>query len=189
MIFKHRKSGIPDATTFEKMKWADEVRLKERELELKQREVDKSVCSTPLFLAICAAIVTAAASIYVASDNSRRQHELELTKAEQARILEAIRTGNPDKAAVNLQFMLDVGLIQTPDVAGRLAAALSKRIPGQGPYLSTWVEQDPSKYRYSGGYSNPSTSYVEYGCVPGVGRCTKDRADAPSNVDAHSSPK
>ena len=41
---------------------------------------------------------------------------LEESKAEAARILEVIKTGNnSDKAAVNLKFLVDAGLISDPD--------------------------------------------------------------------------
>jgi hypothetical protein len=38
-------------------------------------------------------------------------HRPRKTKAEAARILEVIRTDNPDKAATNLKFLVDAGLI------------------------------------------------------------------------------
>ena len=193
----YSESIMPKATAtnfsafsaFEKQKWADEKRLKERELELKQREVDKSVWSNPLFLAICAAIVTATASIYVASDNSKRQHELELVKAEQGRILEAIRTGNPDRAAENLKFMLEVGLIGTPEIAEKLRLALSTRTPGTGPSLPSrsangWEEFKYEEYRGGvgyNGYKNPSIDYVDTSCSKVDGKCQGAKSQSSTN--------
>jgi hypothetical protein len=53
------------------------------------------------------------------------------------RILEVIRTNDPDKAAVNLKFLVDAGLIS--DVVRRkdIQAFLDNRTAGQGPTLPT----------------------------------------------------
>ncbi len=201
-------------SSFEKQKWADEKRLKERELDIKQKEVDKSVWSNPLFLALCAAVITAIVSILVAwfnnknqlaleskkadeariaaSENSKRQYELELVKAEQGRILEAIRTGNPDKAAENLNFMLDVGLITTPGIAEKLRLVLSKRKPRTGPSLPSrsaggwddrnWSYYDNTDYVYNkNSYRNPSTTYVETTCSKVDGKCSTKESRPPEN--------
>jgi hypothetical protein len=40
-----------------------------------------------------------------------KPEKLEEAKAEAVRILEVIRTDNPDKAATNLKFLVDAGLI------------------------------------------------------------------------------
>ena len=181
--------SFPISSSFEKKKWADEKHLRERELDIKQREVDKSVGSNPLFLAMCAAIVTAVASIYVASDNSKRQHELELTKAEQARILEAIRTGNPDKAAQNLQFMLDAGLITTSIIAEKLRVALSGRVPGTGPSLPIWITdftnawgihetREPGNF---GGWRNPTVDVVRHDCAKNTEKCSTVETQPPAD--------
>ncbi len=201
-------------SSFKKQKWADEKRLKERELDIKQREVDKSVWSNPLFLALCAAVITAIVSILVAwfnnesqlaleskkadqariaaSENSKRQYELELVKAEQGRILEAIRTGNPDKAAENLQFMLDVGLIATPGLTEKLRSVLSMRKPRTGPSLPSrgaggwedrnWSYYDAKDYVYDkNSYRNPSTTYVETTCSKVDGKCSAKESQTPEN--------
>ena len=162
--------------SFEYKKWSEEKGLREREIDLKKRELDKSVWSNPLLLALCGAMVAAIANIYVAADNARQQRELETFKAEQARILEAIRTGSPDKAAENLQFMLDTGLILNPTTAALLKVALSKRLPGKGPSLpanETW-----NGYKSTGSYgfnlSNPTTAYVADGCDPPDKACSSE---------------
>ena len=171
------KSTLTVEDVFQREKWSDEKRLREREIELRQREIDKSVWASPLFLAITAAVITAAASLYVSVDNSRQQRELEKLKAENARILEAIKTGNPDKAAENLRFMLDTGLIQSAETVIRLREDLSKRLPGKGPSLPaysspTWEIQNSDAYKYnSRSYQNPSVDYVEFGCKANDGGC------------------
>ena len=145
----------PDPSPFEERKWADEKALREREINLKQREIDKSAWASPLVLALCAAIVTALVTVYVSIDNNKRQHELELSKSEQARILEAIKSGDADQAAENLRFLLEAGLIDTPRVAERVKDGLAKRVAGKGPYLPP--SYSPS-YDYYPSYS-PAYNY------------------------------
>jgi len=79
--------------------------------------------------------------------NGRAQVDLETTKAEQsrvleegkaeaARILEVIKTGNdPEKAAENLKFLVDTGLISDAGRRKNIQAFLDSRKPGQGPSL------------------------------------------------------
>ena len=168
------KDALAADDVFQREKWSDEKRLREREIELRQREIDKSVWANPLFLAITAAVITATASLYVSIDNSRQQRELETLKAEHARILEAIKTGNPDKAAENLRFMLDTGLIRSAETVLRLREELSKRLPGRGPSLPSY------NYNYTTHYYDPSVDYVEYGCKATDSRC--DAAEKPGQV-------
>jgi len=47
----------------------------------------------------------------IQEENNKQQVALENLKAESNRIVEAIKTDNPDTAATNLQFLLDAGLI------------------------------------------------------------------------------
>jgi hypothetical protein len=47
-----------------------------------------------------------------------------------------IKTANPDKAAINLRFLLDAGLIVDPDRREKLAAYLKNREQANGPSLS-----------------------------------------------------
>jgi hypothetical protein len=61
---------------------------------------------------------------------------LEESKAEAARILEVIKTGNnSDKAAVNLKFLLDAGLISDADRRKNIEGFLVSRVAGEGPAL------------------------------------------------------
>jgi hypothetical protein len=53
------------------------------------------------------------------------------------RILEVIRANDPDKAAVNLKFLVDAGLISDTVRRKDLQAFLDNRIDGQGPALPT----------------------------------------------------
>lgn len=156
---------------FEREKWAAEVRLREREIAVKEREQDsrnqelqtkleenkRAKWTNPLVLAVLAASLAAGGNAAVALINGILQRSVEETrataqntlegrkadgqqhieeaKAEAARILEVIKTNDPDKAAVNLGFLLDTGLITNKERRQSLAAYLAKRKPGQGPTL------------------------------------------------------
>jgi len=72
----------------------------------------------------------------VALLNGTSQHENELVKADQALILEAIKANNPDKAATNLNFLVETALIAEPKRREELRTYLKQRKPGEGPVLS-----------------------------------------------------
>jgi hypothetical protein len=65
-----------------------------------------------------------------AADN----RNLEENKSEAARVLEMIKTNDPDKAAINLNFLVEAHLISDPKRA-ELQKYLQERKPGQGPAL------------------------------------------------------
>lgn len=168
--------------SFEREKWEADVRLRERELEIKAQEQtsqaievqsriteqQRSRWSSPLVLAVLAAASAAAGNAFVAWINGSAQRGLESTrsdaqlslerykadaqntleqtktsgeqnideaKGESARILEMIKTNDPDKAAINLRFLLQAGLIANTQRREDLAKFLSDRQPGQGPAL------------------------------------------------------
>jgi hypothetical protein len=60
---------------------------------------------------------------------------MEDTRAESARILEMIKTGDADKAAENLRFLADAGLISDRQRVDAIRSFLKTRSPGQGPSL------------------------------------------------------
>ena len=127
---------------FEKAARERELRLKEREqatkegeLELKRAEHDSAQWRNPLVVAVFAAAVAAAGNAVVSYTNGNSQRELEAQKAEEARILEMIKTGNPDKAAENLRFLVEAGLITDTSLRKRVTTFLENRKPGSGPTL------------------------------------------------------
>jgi hypothetical protein len=161
---------------FEQQKWRDEVRLRERELEikerdqksrdqelvLKQQDLNRSSWSSPLVIAIFGAGLAAIGNLAVTwqsaieqrrleseratanrnleEEKSKANLRLEDTKSEAARILEVVKTNNPDAAAVNLQFLLSTGLIADPRRREQIETYLRKRQPGEGfalPAIST----------------------------------------------------
>jgi hypothetical protein len=135
--------------SLEREKWEAERGFRERELVLREREQEHKKgelaraaqasagarWSSPVVVAILAAAVAAAGNALVAYTTSVSAKNLEAQKAEQARILEVVRTGNPDKAAVNLRFLLRAGLIDDGRTRARLTAFLDQRKPGTGPSL------------------------------------------------------
>jgi hypothetical protein len=135
--------------SLEREKWAAERAFREREiavdereqvtkeaqLALAQKEQAASRWKSPLVVAILAAAVAALGNAIVAYTNDASQTRLESQKSEQARILEMIKTGSPDKAAENLRFLLNAGLIRDSGVRRDLTRFLNNRKPGSGPAL------------------------------------------------------
>lgn len=88
----------------------------------------------PLVLAIFTAAAAAVGNLAVTYVNGANQTHMEQLKAEQALVLEAIRTGGDvDKASENLRFLVGAGLLQRN--AEPLRAYLDKQKPGSGPVL------------------------------------------------------
>jgi GH24 family phage-related lysozyme (muramidase) len=147
-------STIP---SFEREKWEAErsfrdrelsiseqqQKLSEAELELKRAEYVSSRWKSPLIVAILAATVAAFGNALVSYINATSQINVEAQKSEQARILEMIKTGSPDKAAENLRFLLEAGLITDTKIRNQLTQYLSTRKEGSGPALpSPFVPKD-----------------------------------------------
>jgi len=135
----------------EREKWREELRLREREIEIKEREqrnreeelklkiaeARRSRWSSPLVLAIFAAAVAAFGNLFAAVLKRDEQQTLEATRSEASRILEVIKTNDPEKAATNLAFLLDTGLVDDPRRRKELQRYLDRRKAGQGPTLPT----------------------------------------------------
>jgi hypothetical protein len=140
---------MPDQTAleFEREKWRNEFELRKRELVLKEREASRSRWSSPLVLAVLAAAMAGlgnASAIWLngmeqrklETEKAEQARNIEETKAEAARILEVIKTGNdPDKAAENLKFLVDAGLISDEYRRKSIQVFLDTRKAGQGPAL------------------------------------------------------
>jgi hypothetical protein len=120
---------------FEREKWRADVALRERDTALKERDNAAARWRSPLVVAIFAAAVAAIGNAGVAYLNGSQQLAVESGKAESARILEMIKTGDSDAAAHNLDFLLKAGLITDPDRVGKVAAFLKTRPAGTGPAL------------------------------------------------------
>ncbi|MGO4127937.1 M15 family metallopeptidase [Inquilinus sp. YAF38] len=141
-------------TAFEREKWEAEHRLREREVALQERDLAareqeaasksrQAAWTNPLVIAVLAAALAAAGNATVALINGSLQLRLEETKAEAARILEVIKTGDPDKAAENLDFLLKAGLIADEARRADLERFLNQRQPGQGPSIPAQTADAP----------------------------------------------
>jgi hypothetical protein len=122
----------------ERERWEAERAFREREIAVKEREQQSrddeleiakrahaaSRWRSPLIVAIIAASVAAFGNAVVAYTNNVEQRHLDAQQSEEARILEMIKTGNPDKAVANLQFLLQAGLISNHSVRRQLTVFL-----------------------------------------------------------------
>jgi Caspase domain len=88
-------------------------------------------------IAIFAGAIAAMGNSAVSFFNSEQERQLEAQKAEQTRILEMIKTGDPDKAAQNLEFLVNAGLVDDSTRKVKLEKYLSERKPGAGPSLAS----------------------------------------------------
>jgi hypothetical protein len=131
---------------FEREKWRAEYDLHKREVEIKEREQARSRWSNPIVLAVLAAALAGlgnAAATWLngieqrklESERAEQARSMEETKAEAARILEVIKTGDADKAAANLKFLADMGLISDVDRLQHIQTFLGQRSAGGGPAL------------------------------------------------------
>lgn len=142
---------LDDGSSFEREKWRTEVAFREREMTLKEKghelalaelqlkevEQQASRWKSPLIVAIFAAAVAGLSNAFLSYLSSDSQTRLETQKSEQLRILEMIKTGDPDKAASNLRFLLEAGLIRDVSLRNDLQRFLGTRKPGTGPTLPT----------------------------------------------------
>ena len=129
---------------FEKQRHNDDIAVKRRELELQQKHMEQSAWRSPLFLAVVAAIFGLLSNALVALINGSSERTLEKGKSETAqtlakqkaeadRILEALKTGDPDKAAANLDLLVRTNLVK--EQAQSIRSYLDQRKPGEGASL------------------------------------------------------
>jgi hypothetical protein len=139
---------------FEREKWLDEYELRKREIEIKEREQSRSRWSNPVVLAVLAAALAGLSNAAATWLNGVEQRNLEAeraeqaktmeeTKAEAARIFEVIKTGDADKSAANLKFLVDTGLISNADRIKKIQTFLAQRPAGGGPALPVVAGQSP----------------------------------------------
>jgi len=123
-----------------------ELAIEEKALELKIAEHRRSQFSTPVILALIAAIAGFLGNAFLSSYNAREQRELEerrftenirilQLRSQQERIIKFLETGNTEKAAANLNFGIQVGLITDNEIRDSLKKYLENVSPGKGPAL------------------------------------------------------
>jgi len=86
-------------------------------------------------IALFTAALAGIGNIVLAYVNGKFQREAEQRKSEGALVLEMIKTSSPDKAAENLAFLADSGLLTQEEQVQRIRIFLKQRKPGQGPAL------------------------------------------------------
>jgi len=97
---------------------------------------------SPLVVAVLAAGAAGLSNAGVTYLNGQNERALEASKAETTLILEMIKTGgNPDRAADNLRFLVDAGLISEPDRVAQIRRYLVTRAPGTGVTLPTGTDR------------------------------------------------
>jgi hypothetical protein len=116
--------------TLERAKLTAEIRLKKLELALKKKEFHRWRNPTVL------AILALAGSVTAALVQQHNALALERTKAQSNLILEAIKTGNTDTASSNLEFLIDIGVLDDPD--HKIKDNLAKK---HGPVLPSGVSE------------------------------------------------
>ncbi len=113
-----------------------EHQLRAADFDLRREEHRRAGWRNPLVVAILAATIAAVGNGVVTVVNGSLQRAIESQRSDSVRILEMIRTaGDSDKAAENLKFLLEAGLVDNPSRIEKLKAFLEKREPGTGPSL------------------------------------------------------
>jgi len=131
----------------------------------------ESLWSSPLVLAILAAAVGLIGNVGVTWLNSSEQRKLEQeralfndklesSKSEAARILEVIKT-DPEKAANNLKFLIETGLVSDRNIQKSVTEYLAKN-PGKGPSLPSSLPTGPIEI-------DPQFKTI-YGAAPQLGK-------------------
>lgn len=120
-----------------------ELSLKEIEIKTRQAEAERSWFGNPILVAIGAALIAALGNAVVVYLGAASSRDLEERKAEQIRILEMIKTDDTEKAAANLRFLVDAGLIADERRRVELQAYLDQRPKGTGPVLPTTATAGP----------------------------------------------
>lgn len=114
-----------------------EDELKEIELALKRKELEQARRSfslrdlNPVIVAIIAALLGFLGNVVATYFQGRNALTLEREKQQGALVIESIKTGNPDNAARNLEFLIEAGLLRDPD--SRIRQYLNKK--GSAPVL------------------------------------------------------
>jgi hypothetical protein len=110
-------------------RWEREFALKQADLRLRERQA--SWLHNPVFVGLIAAALALAGNVFATWYQSASAERQAHVRAQSDLIVEAIRTGDPKRAAKNLSFLLNLRLLDDPD--GKMRSALSH--PEDVPYL------------------------------------------------------
>jgi hypothetical protein len=145
-------AGLTPQESAARQRWEEEKAFREREMQIKEKEQSTREAelqlsreqhgrwrwSSPLVIAILGAAVAGFGNAAVGFLSNMWQRELEAQKAEDSRILEAIKA-NPQQAAVNLNFLNNAGLITNPQRKANITLLLASREAGTGPSLESSI--------------------------------------------------
>lgn len=124
-----------------------EISVKERDLEHRIFESKVSAWRSPLVVAVMVAALGAFSNAWITYYNAYlareaalvefdRTNRLASTEAENARILEMIKIGEPDQVKRNLQFLIETSLVSNTDVVSDIKEYYAHNAPGTGPGAS-----------------------------------------------------
>jgi hypothetical protein len=102
-----------------------ELELKDRELKFKELELGSPYWRSPIFVGLIAAALGLLGNVVATSLQNWNTQRVERYKAQSNLILEAIKTGDQEKAAKNLSFFLQLGFID--DEKGKIQGFLNKK--------------------------------------------------------------
>lgn len=186
----------------------EEIAIKQREIELKLLEHKRNIWLNPINLGVLAALIGVLGTVIAKQieDVSNRKLEqqrienaslLEKTKLNSSLILEAIKTGDQEKAAKNLAFLVEHQLIDDPDGKIRASLANKDKIPvlpatypidaaPPPPFIAEIIDGDvhmtvlskveragPSIWQYSYVLTNRGSKAVRFSLASHLGSTTK----------------
>ena len=155
MSDSERAETSAEALALAREKWEFEREARKKELLLREAEMRRTQWSNPLVLAILTAAAAGAANFAIARHNGNQQAEIEREKAEQALVLEAIRTnGDVRKSAENLNFLVKTGLLPNEKRGLAITGYLEKAPAGTGPTLASAGSPAPAQAA-AGGSARP----------------------------------
>lgn len=125
--------GFATGSEWEQKKFDIETRLKERELHLAAERL-KTENRRNILIGMLVPIVVALMTAIPTYINSLNQQALQKAAFEAQLITESVKTGDPDQAAINLEFLVKSGLL-SGETAVRVRAYLEERKPGSGRTL------------------------------------------------------
>ena len=123
--------------------------VKVTDLEMKSQGAP-AWTSNPLLLAVVGATIAFLGNAAANWWNG----QLEDKRAEQARILEMLKTGSIKQAAENLKFLVKVGLITNSEIRDQVREYVANAPPDTGPALPV------SSYNYN--YASPTVTSYDY---------------------------
>ncbi|WP_088636354.1 M12 family metallopeptidase [Phaeobacter sp. 22II1-1F12B] len=125
-----------------------EVAVKERELEHTIAQSQISAWRSPIVVAVLAAALGAFSNAGIAylngtleraaaAEDHLRETQLAQSDAENDRILEMIKIGDPSQVEDNLSFLIETELVKDATLVASITAYYADRAPGSGPGAST----------------------------------------------------